>query len=371
MGSDIAASTAIVILNWNGRKFLEQFLPGVLAHSGNCRVVVADNASSDDSVDFIREHFPSVELILHAQNLGFCEGYNQALNLIEAEYFVLLNSDVEVTPGWTRPILELMAANPQVAACQPKIKSFHNRKYFEYAGAGGGYIDYLGYPFCRGRLFESLEEDKGQYDDTIPVFWATGACMFVRAAAFHQAGGLEPAFFAHMEEIDLCWRLQRLGYQVMYCGKSEVYHVGGGTLPKTNSRKTFLNFRNGFAMLYKNMAPEQFKRVMPLRMLLDVVAALKFLGDGDRASARAVFQAHVDCWRHRDYWRNQRLQTQALPGKVNGIYPHSVVWDYFIKGKKKVGDLKIPDRAALPAETFADVHPKGERQVNDNRGAKS
>jgi GT2 family glycosyltransferase len=340
LASDLPASTAIVILNWNGRQYLEKFLPGVIAHSGGCRVVVADNASQDDSVAYIRQHFPSVELILHAQNLGFCEGYNQALKLVAAEYFVLLNSDVEVTPNWTTPILDLMAANPQIAACQPKIKCYQNRRLLEYAGAAGGFIDYLGYPFCRGRLFETLEEDQGQYNDTTPVFWATGACMFIRAAAFHQAGGLEPAFFAHMEEIDLCWRLQHQGYQVMYCGQSEVYHVGGGTLPKTNSRKTFLNFRNGFAMLYKNVPPEAFYKVIPVRILLDWVAALKFMTDGDFKSALAVLKAHADCWHHRKYWQAQRRRQPAIPQELKGIYPHSVVWDYFIKRKKYYRDLR-------------------------------
>jgi GT2 family glycosyltransferase len=349
LASDLSAVTAIVILNWNGQKFLEKFLPGVIAHSGHCRVIVADNASTDDSVSFVRQHFPGVELILHACNLGFCEGYNQALRLVEAEYYVLLNSDVEVTPGWTEPILTLMGDNPNIAACQPKIKCFQNRTFFEYAGAGGGFIDHLGYPFCRGRLFESLEEDKGQYNDTVPVFWATGACMFVRATVFHQAEGLEPAFFAHMEEIDLCWRLHHLGYQVMYCGQSEVYHVGGGTLPKTNSRKTFLNFRNGFAMLYKNISPAHFYRVIPVRILLDWVAAFKFMSGGDFPSAAAVFKAHADCWRHRKYWQAQRRRQPALDQEIKGIYPGSVVWDYFIGGKKKYRDLEIPDGAALPA----------------------
>jgi GT2 family glycosyltransferase len=349
LASDLPATTAIVILNWNGRPFLEKFLPGVLAHSGGCRIVVADNASQDDSVAYVRQHFPTVELIVHARNLGFCEGYNQALRQIAADYYVLLNSDVEVTPNWTRPILALMAANPQVAACQPKIKSYHHRAFFEYAGAGGGFIDHLGYPFCRGRLFETLEEDQGQYDDTVPVFWATGACMFLRAAAFHQVGGLEPAFFAHMEEIDLCWRLQQQGFHILYCGQSQVYHVGGGTLPKTNSRKTFLNFRNGFAMLYKNIAPEQFYTVIPIRILLDWVAAFKFMTDGDFKSALAVFKAHAHCWRHRKYWRAQRRKQPALHQHLEGVYPGSVVWDHFIKGKKHFRELEIPDRAPLPA----------------------
>jgi GT2 family glycosyltransferase len=341
-----------------------------MAHSGACRIVVADNASQDDSVTFIRQHYPSVELIEHAQNLGFCEGYNQALRQIEAQFYVLLNSDVEVTPNWTEPVLALLAANPRIAACQPKIKSYEHRSCFEYAGAGGGFIDHLGYPFCRGRLFESLEEDLGQYDDISPVFWATGACMFLRASAFHQAGGLEPAFFAHMEEIDLCWRLQKLGYQVMYCGQSEVYHVGGGTLPKSNARKTFLNFRNGFAMLYKNIAPAQFYKVIPLRVLLDWIAAIKFMTDGDLKSAAAVFKAHADCWHHRRYWRTKRQQ-RASPQPLTGIYPGSVVWDYFIKGKKHFRELEIPDRAALPAQAFPDVEPESQHQVNDNRRTES
>lgn len=310
---------------------------------------MADNASTDDSVAFLTENFPSVGIIQHQQNLGFCDGYNKALAQVKADYFILLNSDVAVTPDWTKPLISLLQTNKHIAACQPKIKSFSDPNFFEYAGAGGGFIDFLGYPFCRGRLFETLEEDTGQYNDTVPVFWATGACLFVRAAAFREVGGLEPAFFAHMEEIDLCWRLQNSGYKIMYCGSSEVYHVGGGTLHKSNPRKTYLNFRNGLALLYKNLPAAGLTKIIVLRILLDWVAALKFLINGDWRDAQAVFKAHQDVWQARKYWQKRRSLVLSRNLNAVGIYERSIVWDYFIKNRKVFGQLKIPDSAALPA----------------------
>ncbi|KAA9346204.1 glycosyltransferase family 2 protein [Adhaeribacter soli] len=331
----------MVILNWNGREYLEQFLPSVIANSPGCEVIVADNASSDDSVTFLKSHFPQVRLIELSQNFGFCEGYNQALKQVDTEYYVLLNSDVLVTPGWVVPIHALMQENPDIAACQPKIKSYHEPHLLEYAGAGGGLFDVFGYPFCRGRIFDSLEEDKGQYNDTSEIFWATGACMFVRAADFHDLGGLEPAFFAHMEEIDLCWRLQNKNRKIFYCGQSEVYHVGGGTLHKSNPRKTFLNYRNGLALLVKNLADEDYFSTMFIRILLDWISAVKFLVSGQTADAKAIYKAHQEVYRKRLYWRQKRvLQTTKKPlSKLHGIYPRSLVWAYFAEGKKRFSDL--------------------------------
>ncbi len=331
---------AIVILNWNGRHFLAEFLPGVLAHSGDAAIYVADNNSTDDSVTYLQTQYPEVNLIRHARNLGFCEGYNQALQQIPADYYVLLNSDVEVTPDWVNPIIRLMEADAGIAACQPKIKSLHHRDFFEYAGAAGGQLDRFGFPFCRGRLFQELEKDTGQYNDITPVFWATGACMFVRATIFHAVGGLEPAFFAHMEEIDICWRLQNQGYKIMYCGHSTVYHVGGGTLPKANPHKTFLNFRNGLALLLKNLPESSLYATILLRLLLDWIAALKFLLDGQSADAHAVVKAHKAVWQQHRYWLHKRREwAPKKKTRLAGWYNGSIVWAFFIRRQKKYSDL--------------------------------
>ncbi|GAB3824616.1 glycosyltransferase family 2 protein [Hymenobacter jeollabukensis] len=338
-----ATGVAVVILNWNGRRWLEQFLPSVLAHSDAARIVVADNASSDDSVAWLRAHYPEqVQVLRLAENFGFCEGYNRALReLLGYAHYVLLNSDVEVTPDWLRPQLQLLAERPAVAAVQPKIRAFHAKTEFEYAGAGGGYLDRLGYPFCRGRLFDTLETDQGQYDDPRPVAWATGACMLVRAEAWHAQQGLEPAFFAHMEEIDLCWRLWNAGYEVWYHGGSTVYHVGGGTLHKSNPRKTYLNFRNGLALLYKNLAPGELWPTLLQRTVLDLVAAAQMLAKGQAGDFRAILRAHWHFWQKLDYWRQRRalakphLRAAQRPGTYNG----SLVWAYFARGKRRFSEL--------------------------------
>ncbi|KAA6434856.1 glycosyltransferase family 2 protein [Rufibacter glacialis] len=344
-------AVAVVILNWNGRRWLEQFLPSVLQNSPEAEVVVADNASSDDSVAFLREHFPQVRLLPLAENYGFCEGYNQALRQVEATYYVLLNSDVEVTPGWLSPLVDLLEQNPQIAACQPKIKSFHHRTHFEYAGAAGGFLDAYGFPFCRGRLFDTLEEDRGQYDDVRPVFWATGACLFIRAQAFWEAGGLEPKFFAHMEEIDLCWRLQNLGYQIYYQGHSTVYHVGGGTLPKANPQKTYLNFRNGAALLYRNLAEEEVNKVLNARLVLDGVAAAQYFLKGEWKEVKAIYRAHRHFFADKPFWQQKRKEgpVKKRTSQLTGWSPQSVVWQYFVKGKKEFSALDVPDGTALPA----------------------
>ncbi|WP_439882416.1 glycosyltransferase family 2 protein [Pontibacter sp. MBLB2868] len=335
------AHTAIVILNWNGLRYLQNFLPSVVANSNGCEVIVADNASTDGSVAFLKEKFPQVRLILLSENYGFCEGYNKALQQVDAKYYILLNSDVAVAENWTVPLVELMESDENIAVCQPKINAEQHPGYFEYAGAAGGMIDTLGYPFCRGRLFETLEEDKGQYNDVQEVFWATGACMVVRAHVFHGLGGLEPAFFAHMEEIDFCWRAKNVGYKVMYNGFSQVFHVGGGTLHKSNPRKTFLNFRNGFALLYKNLPAKELIPTLALRVFLDWVAALRMVMAGQTKDARAVLDAHVDILRHRSYWSSQRkkqLHKGSFP-RLTGVYSGSIVWEYFVRQKRTVKDL--------------------------------
>jgi GT2 family glycosyltransferase len=329
---------AVVILNWNGRHFLEQFLPGVIDSCHDvAEVVVADNDSADDSVEFLRSHFPQVRLIINSKNFGFAEGYNAALKQIDTEYYVLLNSDIEVPQNWLQPVIALMDSDENIAACQPKILSFDNRSVFEYAGAGGGFIDRYGYPFCRGRIFQSIETDEGQYDDIREVFWATGACMFIRASLYHQVGGLDKDFFAHMEEIDICWRLKQLGYKIMYCGQSEVYHIGGGSLDKSSPRKTYLNIRNNNIMLYKNLLASQLYQVFFMRFFLDLAAAFKFLFDGGFQHFLAVTRAHLGFYyKYKISRRKRRMINQR---QVSMIYQGNIVLDHYLKGIKTFGEL--------------------------------
>jgi len=328
---------AVVILNWNGKYFLEQFLANVVANSsGQGTVYVADNGSSDGSVDYVRAHHPEVRIIETGGNFGYAGGYNLALAHISEPYAVLLNSDVEVTPDWLVPLLHRMDSDANIAACQPKLLDFNDRSRFEYAGASGGFIDYLGYPFCRGRMFDTLEIDSGQYDDARPIFWASGACMVVRMLAFRAVGGLDADFFAHMEEIDLCWRLQRAGHSIWVEPSSVVYHVGGGTLHKSNPRKTFLNFRNGLDLMLKNLPFPLVFPVLFLRMTLDGVAALRFLLSGQTADCWAVYRAHMYF-----YWRLPRTWRKrggAYP-KLTGVHSRSVVAEYFLRGRKRFSDL--------------------------------
>jgi GT2 family glycosyltransferase len=343
------ADVAIVILNYNGAHFLRQFLPGVLAHAAGARVVVADNASTDDSLALLRHDFPQVEILTHAVNLGFCQGYNHALEALHNQppappprYYVLLNSDVAVQPGWLPPLRQLLEAKPRIAAAQPKLLAHADPAFFEYAGAAGGYLDWLAYPFCRGRLFDTLERDLGQYDAPQTVAWASGACLLVRAATWHELGGLEPAFFAHMEEIDFCWRAQNAGYEVWYAGgASVVHHVGGGTLAKSNPRKTYLNFRNGLALLYKNAAPGELAGALALRLLLDWVAGLRFVLARNWPEAKAVGRAHWHFFRDFVYWRQRRrlARPHLLVRERAGTYAGSVVWAYFVEGKKRFSEL--------------------------------
>ncbi len=329
---------AVVILNWNGRKFLEDFLPGVIRCSQPfAEIYVADNDSSDDSVDFLKSHFPEVKIIQNDFNGGFAKGYNVALKQITADYFVLLNSDIEVTENWIQPVVQLMESDPKIIACQPKLRSYHERNKFEYAGAAGGFIDKYGYPFCRGRLFQSLEEDTGQYDDVAEVFWATGACMFVRAVEFIRMGGFDERFFAHMEEIDFCWRAKNKGFKIMYCPDSVVYHVGGGTLPKRSWRKTYLNIRNNNIMIYKNLPPHHFGLKIFYRLILDGVAAFKFLVDGGINDLLAVGKAHWAYFFRLSQLRKERKREKHY--RVSKMYNRNLVFEYFVRGKKKFSDL--------------------------------
>ncbi len=331
---------AIVILNWNGREFLERFLPFVLAGTyPNQELIVADNASTDDSIAFLQQHYPQLRIIALDRNYGFAKGYNEALKKIQSDYYVLLNSDVEVKPGWIEPVVELMEKNPAIGACQPKLLSYAERDRFEYAGAAGGWLDCLGYPFARGRVFDVCEKDNGQYDEAAPVFWASGAALFVKAGLYHQLGGLDEYFFAHQEEIDFCWRLQLAGYHVYACPQSVVYHVGGGTLPKGNERKVFLNFRNNLIMLAKNLPFLQAVWKIPLRILLDLISAWKSLLAGEGIYFKAIWQAHLAFVKWLIAGRRQSIFPEKRKAVSEGWYPHSIVWKYFIAGRKTFGEI--------------------------------
>lgn len=292
--------TAIVILNWNGKKFLAQFLPSLIQNTQNTDsvIIIADNDSKDDSIEFLKTNYPDIKQIIFDKNFGFTGGYNRALAQIEAEYFVLLNSDVEVTPNWLDPLINLLDSDKSIAAVMPKILSFSNRNEFEYAGAAGGFIDKYGYPFCRGRILGTIEKDLDQYNDTKEIFWATGACFVVRAELFSRIGGFDDDFFAHMEEIDLCWRFKNQGYKIAYCAQSAVYHVGGGTLPNNNPYKLYLNFRNNLILLYKNLPEELLMRILFTRLVLDGISALLFLARFSFSGFAVVFKAHLHFTAH-------------------------------------------------------------------------
>lgn len=329
---------AVVILNWNGRKMLEQFLPSVVKNTtGDAEVVVADNGSTDDSLQFLREHYPTLRIVALDRNYGFAEGYNKALAQIEAEYYVLLNDDVEVTPGWVEPIIAQMEKDETLAICQPKLLMYDQRDVFEYAGGAGGYIDKYGYPFCRGRMFSTLEKDEGQYDDACEIFWASGAAMFVKVSVWKELGGLDADFFAHMEEIDFCWRAKNRGYKAAYIPDSTIYHVGGGTLPKSSPRKTFLNFRNNLALLYKNLPNNRLRWVILLRIALDYVAALKFMFEGHPKEFVAVVKAHREFYKWIPKLKEKRRQQQQR--QVGSIYEGRLLFDYYIFRKIKYSQL--------------------------------
>ena len=335
---------AIVILNWNGSKMMKTYLPSVIACSGDGAVYVADNGSTDDSLTVLEKEFPTVKRILLEKNWGFAGGYNKALEQVDAQYFVLLNSDIEVTEQWLQPMERFMDAHPEVAVCQPKLRSVHRKDYFEYAGAAGGFIDRLGYPFCRGRLFDTVERDEGQYNEPMPVLWATGACMMIRAEDYWRCGGLDARFFAHNEEIDLCWRLRTLGRQVYCLPETIVYHVGGGTLPKNNPMKTFLNFRNNLTMLYKILPEKELKQVMRLRWWLDYLAAFQTLVfNGNWGDCKAIFKARKAFRKWLPDFKDDReqIQKQRSVQVVPERLPISIVWQYYAKRRKRFTDLKI------------------------------
>lgn len=334
---------AVVILNWNGEKMLVKYLPTLLQHlQESVEVYVADNASTDGSVALLKEKFPTVKRILLDKNWGFAEGYNQALRQINATYYILLNSDIEVSSGWLSPLITWMDAHPEAAACQPKLLSIRQRDYFEYAGACGGFIDKYGYPFCRGRVFDVVEKDEGQYDEVCPILWATGACLMIRATDYWKVGGLDGRFFAHNEEIDLCWRLRAMGREIYCVPESKVYHVGGGTLPKNNPMKTYLNFRNNLTMLYKNLEADELPHVMRVRWWLDYVAAFKMLIlDGHWGDFKAVFKARKAFrkWKKDFDSDRQYLQQHRSVSNRQLLSPYSVLWQYYGKGRHHFSEL--------------------------------
>ena len=330
---------AVVILGWTGVRYLEQFLPSVVdgSRGEGIEVVYADNASTDKSVAYVRAHFPTVRILENLTNKGFAGGYNEALRQVEATYYVLLNQDVEVTDGWLLPLLEKLESDETIAAAQPKLRAFHQRDSFEYAGAAGGYVDWLGFAFCRGRLFDVMEKDCGQYDSVADIFWASGAALFIRSSAYWEAGGLDEDFFAHQEEIDLCWRLQNAGYRLVCVPQSVVYHVGGGSLPQGNPRKTYLNFRNNLFLLVKNLPLAQLLWKLPFRLVVDGIAAWYSVAKNRNfRDFRAIVKAH---W-HFFYalpktWRKRKVN-QAY---IASLFPKSVVWQHFAEGKKKFSEL--------------------------------
>lgn len=335
---------AVVIIHWNRRNLLEQFLPSVMRSTySNLEIVVADNASTDDSVAYVREHFPAVTIVQNDDNYGYAGGYNHALKKVKADYYILLNNDIEVEPGWIEPVIAAMEADATVAACQPKLLDYNNKNRFEYAGASGGYMDKLGYMFCRGRFFEELEDDRGQYDSEAYIFWATGACLFVRAEVFHQTGGFDEAFFAHMEEIDLCWRIQLAGYKLKVVPSSKVYHVGGGTLSKMNPHKTFLNFRNSLILLTKNLPVSTLLWLIPVRSTLDLLSSFFFLARGEYKYSLAVHKAHsAYFFRFGKWWKLRKKVAPLIKTReLHGLYNGSIVKDHFIHKKTRYSQLDL------------------------------
>jgi len=337
--------TAVVILNWNGKKFLEQFLPSLIKNTSDLEteIIIADNDSKDDSIDFLNKNYPSLCQINLDQNYGYTGGYNRALKQIEAEYFVLLNSDIEVTENWLTPLINMMDSDKTIAACQPKILSFDNKNNFEYAGAAGGFIDKYGYPFCRGRILNTIESDEGQFNDSRDIFWATGASLMVRADLFNNLGGLDDDFFAHMEEIDFCWRLKNMGYRIVYNPKSVIYHVGGGTLPNNSPFKLYLNFRNNLFLLYKNLPKGKLFTVLFSRMILDGLSAITFLLKLSFKDFNAVLKAHLHFYKSLKKLRIKRkeLLLNATISKHKEMYKRSIVIDYFINKKKCFNTLEF------------------------------
>jgi GT2 family glycosyltransferase len=328
---------AVVILNWNGVQFLKEFLPIALKNtSKHSEVIIADNASTDGSLEFLETNFPEVRIIRLDKNYGFTGGYNKSLSQVEARYYILLNSDVEVTPNWDAPLIAILEAHPEVGAVMPKMLSYYNHQEFEYAGAAGGFMDKYGYPFCKGRVFHTLEPDNGQYDGVHEVFWATGACLAVKANLYHQLGGLDDLLFAHMEEIDFCWRLHHQNYKVLVTSESTVYHLGGGTLPKYSPRKSYMNFRNNLIILYKNLPTQLFSRMYAVRVVLDLIAAFYFLANFNFSGFYIVFKAHAHFHRLKFSGRIKRIDNPLpAPALIN----RNTVFLYFLKGKKSFNEI--------------------------------
>jgi GT2 family glycosyltransferase len=326
---------AVVVLNWNGVKLLEQFLPSVIQFSPEATVYVADNASTDESVAFIKNNFPTVKIVQNKTNQGFAGGYNEALQYIDAEIYALVNSDIEVTQNWLKPILETFSTEPETAIIQPKILDFKRKDYFEYAGAGGGFIDQFGYPFCRGRIFDTLEKDNGQYNDKTEIFWASGACFFIRSAVYSELEGFDQDFFAHQEEIDLCWRAINKGHVIKYNSESIVYHVGGATLQQANPQKTYLNFRNSLLMLTKNLPQDSLFKVLIIRLALDGVAGIKFMIEGQFAHCWAIIRAHFSFYRLflRNYKKREKKQVEIY------FKMKSIVYGYYVKNGTVFADF--------------------------------
>ena len=339
------AQIAIVILNWNGVKLFDTFLPSVLKYSNseNIEIIVADNASTDKSIEHLQKFYPSVKIISLNTNFGFAEGYNRALQNVDAEFLVLLNSDIKVTENWIEYCISKFHEDEKIAAIQPKILSYNSPDQFEYAGAAGGFLDKYGYPFCRGRILNRIEKDFGQYNQQSQIFWASGACMFIRNSAFKTAGGFDGDFWAHMEEIDLCWRLKNSGYKIVYQPQSVIYHLGGGTLSYGSPKKIYLNFRNNLYMLFKNLPRQQFKRIFIIRMILDGVAAVKFIIGFNFREFWAVVKAHASFYRNLEKLIGKRKETQklVLVKEHPEVYPKSIMWKFFIQQKRKFSDLNF------------------------------
>lgn len=336
-------SVAVVILNWNGESFLRKFLPNVVAHSAlpDVQVIVADNGSTDGSLELLKTRFPEVGIIPLKKNYGFTGGYNRSLSQVKAKYYVLLNSDVDVPEGWLSPLIQFMESNPNAAACMPKMLDYNNPENFEYAGAAGGFIDWLGYPFCRGRILSSIEKDMGQYNTPIQVMWASGACLFIRSTDYHKARGLDDDFFAHMEEIDLCWRLKNMGRQIWCIPQSEVFHVGGGTLPNNNPRKLYLNYRNNLFMLFKNLPLLKVYTIIPLRMVLDLASAVVYLLTKRKDFAKAVINAHTDYIKAIPNLKAKKALTPPQTKRHSQVLVPSILLNFFLLRKKTFSKLSL------------------------------
>lgn len=321
---------AVVILNWNGKELLEKFLPSVTQNSTEADIYLADNASTDDSIAYVKSTFPSIRIIQNKENGGYAKGYNDALKHVKADVFCLLNSDVEVTKNWLHPIIKVFYNEERTAIIQPKLLDYHKKDYFEYAGAAGGFIDKYGYPYCRGRIFNTIEKNIGQYDDITEIFWASGACLFIRSNVFNKLNGLDNKFFAHMEEIDLCWRAKNLGYKIKYVGNSKIYHVGGATLSNQNPKKTYLNFRNSLFALTKNAKGLLFQIII-VRLILDGIVAIKFLLELKPNHFLAILKAHLSYYKHLNHLLKQR---KTIKNKIKYYQQTSIVLDYFVNKKK-------------------------------------